>query len=145
MFSTLFSARSLNCVKNRVCYRRDLSIDVRKIPKIKIFSEFREKFGRTWVRPKFCKSLLNLQREKIHVDLNLVGISQNFGTDPSSTSFFSKLRKYFCTSFFLTSISRSRLYHTRFLAQFHERAETGVANKRLPPLSDKFSNNHPHI
>ena len=41
LFSTLFSARSWNCAKNRVCYRRDLAIDVRK--KSEIFSEFREK------------------------------------------------------------------------------------------------------
>ena len=66
LFSTLFSARSWNCAKNRVCYRRDLAIDVRKRPKIKIFSEFREKWGRTWIRSEI---LWNSYKIKIHVDL----------------------------------------------------------------------------
>ena len=63
LFSTLFSARSWNCAKNRVCYRRDLAIDVRKKPNTKIFSEFREKFILSLERPQFWK--LNAKFESI--------------------------------------------------------------------------------
>ena len=43
LFLTHFLVISTNCAKNRVCYRRDRAIDVRKKTNTKTISEFREK------------------------------------------------------------------------------------------------------
>ena len=51
----------------------------------------------------------------------------------------------FVFGLFVISIARSRLQHTQFLAQSQERAQNCALFKSLPPLSGKFSNNHPHI
>ena len=58
LFLTHFLALSANCAKNRVCYRQDRAIDVRKKTNTKTISEFREKWSDSWGRPNFWKFLI---------------------------------------------------------------------------------------
>ena len=48
-------------------------------------------------------------------------------------------------SFFFIAIVTSDLQHTRFLAVSLQAPALGPKNKRLPPLWEIFSNNHPHM
>ena len=137
LFSTQNLQDSSDCAKNRAPGRSWLVIDVRIWVWSKSPSEIGDRAHQSW---KLEFLYINLYGKVVSKSTSNSGFGGSFqlrwALSPSSDGLFDQTK-------ILTSITSHDQPGAPFLAQSDESCKFWVENKRLPPLSVKFRNNHP--
>ena len=138
LFSTPNLQDSSDCAKNRAPDRSWLVIDVRIWVWSKSRSELGDRVHQSW---RLDFSLINYNGEIVSKSTSNSGFWGSFQlwctVSPSSDGLFYQTQ-------ILSLITTHELSGARFLAQSEQSCKFWAKNKRLPPPSFKYFDNHPH-